>query len=466
MASKYCKGDVSMENRKAFWGPVSAIVVAQFLIIMNNAVINMATPAISHTYNITGAQRSWIINSYLVPFGALLLVGGSISEKLGHKRTLTGALVLFGIAAAGAGISPNIAWFVTCRCLQGMCAALMAPAALALLSITFSDSNQRSVAFSVYGLATGAAAGLGTIAGGVVTTVASWRWTLFMNLPLVLVALGAGAVWLRNVTVSPAGRWPNLFSAGLLAIGVSVSLTVLGYVTEGESIPLPSTTLMATVAVLCLVVFIRTERTSTHPLVPRDSTFNRDRIFGLIVVTVGGLGPTGFFVAMSMYLQLTYGLAASQASWVVLPYPLVMVVSSMFAPILSRRLGLRCVATLGLIVAAASCPFIATAAGSGWAWLELWLSLMAAGMALAFATGTQLAMTGVAEEESGSAGALTVAFPEIAGALGIATLVIVEGYSGFLACAILTGSVLMCGAVSEALTRTFNTKTPGTEPST
>src|SRR3984885_13106983 len=172
---------------KRYWS-LAVIALAQLMIVLDASVVIVALPSAQHALHISIANRQWVMSSYTLAFGSLLLLGGRIADYLGRKRMFVIGLIGFGIASALGGLAPDAAMLFAARALQGAFAAVMAPAALSLLTVTFTEAHERAQAFGVYGAIAGGGAAIGLVLGGVLTQYASWRWTLLINTPIALIA--------------------------------------------------------------------------------------------------------------------------------------------------------------------------------------------------------------------------------------------------------------------------------------
>src|ERR1019366_3492396 len=180
------------------WWILAVLSIAQLMVILDGTIVNIALPTAQHALNFSNADRQWIVTAYSLAFGSLLLLGGRISDYIGRKNALMIGLAGFALASAGGAAPQNFTELVTARTIQGVFGALLAPAVLALLTTTFTDPGERGKAFGIYGAVAGAGGAIGLILGGVLTTYASWRWTLFVNLVFAAIAASGSVLWLRN----------------------------------------------------------------------------------------------------------------------------------------------------------------------------------------------------------------------------------------------------------------------------
>src|ERR1700679_1639294 len=201
MTMEHAGGDgasVAEANYSRRWWILVVLGVAQLMVILDSTIINIALPTAQHDLHFTNADRQWIITAYSLAFGSLLLLGGRIGDRVGRKRALVIGLVGFAAASAIGGLSVNFTMLVIARTVQGAFGALLAPSVLALLTTTFTDPDERGQAFGIYGAVAGAGGALGLLLGGILTSYASWRWTLFVNLVFATSAAAGALLWLAG----------------------------------------------------------------------------------------------------------------------------------------------------------------------------------------------------------------------------------------------------------------------------
>src|SRR5277367_837734 len=204
------------DNYDRRWWILGVLGIAQLMVILDSTIVNIALPTAQGDLHFSNADRQWIVTAYSLAFGSLLLLGGRIGDMVGRKRALIVGLVGFAVASAIGGASVNFVMLVSARTVQGAFGALLAPSVLALLTTTFADPGERGQAFGIYGAIAGAGGALGLLLGGILTSYASWRWTLFVNLVFAATATAGALLWLKNdegVDHDPLDL-PGLFLAG------------------------------------------------------------------------------------------------------------------------------------------------------------------------------------------------------------------------------------------------------------
>lgn len=404
------------------WAPVAVIGSAQFLVIMNNAIINVALPSLVSDLRISPSDQSWVVTVYLLAFGALLLLGGRVGDVLGHRDVFVAGLAVTALAAIGSGLATSGGAYLLWRAAQGAAAAFVSPSAVALLSTAFVDPVSRAKAFGVYGAVTGAGGGVGLLLGGLLTDTWSWRWAMFASAPIAVVAIGGAYLALGSPAAGRRSTGPIRPLAALLIV-LAVGALLVTITRAGAGASAWSTGASLAVAAASAGGFLLAERRTEHPLVPPGVLASRDRLLGLLTVGTGALGLTGVFVVLSQRMQQEGGMTPMEAALAVLPYPVGMVFSTQFAPRLIARFGARRVAVAGLLASAAGIVPLASAGGAPYAVLTLpSLLFVSATIGPAFVSGTQLAMGGIVEEEAGVAGSLLNSASEIGGAVGVAVM--------------------------------------------
>lgn len=402
-----------------FWPPIIAIGLAQFLVIMNNAMINIALPSLATDLAITPANQSWIVTIYLLSFGSLLLLGGKIGDALGHRRVLVAGLAVTAVAALGTGLAESASGYLFWRGLQGAAAAFVSPAAIAQISTVFSAPTQRARAFGVYGAVTGAGGGAGLLLGGLLTDALSWRWAMFVSIPIAAVAM-IGVLY-----ALPTSRRTSTTPLRPLSVLLVIS-TVAALLFAITRVGVDSALTVCIALVIALAAggtLAAIERRATAPLVPRAYFRAPLRTLGLITVGSGALGLTGVFVVLSQQMQSEQGMSPMAAGLATAPYPIGMVLGAHFAPRLISRFGAPRVAIAGLGIAAVSVLPLTIAGSAAYSTVTLpALIVLSLAISPAFVAGTQLAMSEVADGDSGVAGALLNSASEIGGAIGVAAM--------------------------------------------
>lgn len=431
------------------WLALSVLALAQFLVVLDASIVNIALPVLGRQLGMDTAALAWVITAYVLAFGGLLLLGGRLADRYGHRRVFLIGTAGFVAASALAGLSVSSEMLLGARALQGVSAALLAPAALALLTHLFPDDAERTKALGVWGAVAGIGSAAGVLLGGVLTATLGWQAVFFVNVPVGALVLIAIPLLVTRDGVRTPGR---LDAAGAVTVtGALVAL--VGALSAVEQVgfvhPLPLVLLAA--ALLLGVAFIAIERRSAEPLVPLSVFRNRNLALGNTVMLLGGAAMVALFFALSVYMQAVLGYDALTAGLTQLPLAGVLVLVAGGAPALIARLGTRPVLIGALLVLTGGLLWLAAAPSDAVFAVHLLGPTLLIGIGLggAVVATTQLAVDGVEGAEAGLAGGLINTSQQIGGAVGLAVLGTVAGLR--------TAALTAGGApAAEALTGGFS----------
>ena len=404
------------------WLALGVIAIAQLMVVLDASIVNIALPSAQKALHISDANRQWVVTAYALAFGGLLLLGGRVADFIGRKRAFVIGLVGFGLASAVGGIAQNQAELFGARALQGVFAALMAPAALSLITITFTESRERARAFAVYGGISGGGAALGLILGGVLTEYASWRWTLLVNTPIALLTAAAAYVLVHE---SKAEGTPSYDIPGALTSTLGLVALVYGFTKANESgWSSASTISLLIAAVVLLASFVVIENRTAEPLLPTRVFTERNRAGAFLVALLSGLALFGMFLFLVYYLQGTLHYSAVKSGLAFLPFSAGIVVAAGIASNLLPRIGPRPLMVGGSTAAAVGMAwFTQIKVNSGYLLHVLPAEIvMSLGMGFAFVALSSTALVGVADRDAGVASALVNTTQQVGGSLGTALL--------------------------------------------
>jgi EmrB/QacA subfamily drug resistance transporter len=414
------------------WLALGVIAVAQLMIVLDASIVNIALPSAQRDLNISDADRQWVVTAYTLAFGGLLLLGGRIADFVGRKRVFVIGLIGFAAASALGGIASTAVLLYAARGLQGAFAALLAPAALSLISVTFTETKERATAFGVFGAISGGGAAIGLLLGGVLTEYASWRWCLGVNVPIALLAAWAATRVVRESKAEGDTKY-DIPGAVLVTLGL-VSL-VYGF-TEAAKEKNPgkstevlgwtdsSTLTFLGVAVVLLVAFVLWERRTAHPLLPLRVALDRNRGGSYLVFLFIGAGLFAMFLFLTFYFQATLGYSPLRSGFAFLPFSLGIIGGAGVISQLLPKLGPKPLMVPGLVAAAAGMLLLTqiTADTSYWTHVLPALLLMSVGMAAVFIPASSTALVGVGSHDAGVASALLNTSQQVGGSLGTALL--------------------------------------------
>ncbi|MEV7977309.1 DHA2 family efflux MFS transporter permease subunit [Streptomyces sp. NPDC086519] len=409
------------DNRR--WWALVVIALAQLMVVLDMTIVNIALPSAQVALHMSDGNRQWVITAYTLAFGGLLLLGGRIGDLAGRRVAFMTGLVGFAAASALGGAAVNQGMLFGARALQGVFAALLAPAALSLLATTFTDPKDRGKAFGIFGAIIGAGAAVGLLAGGFLTQYLDWRWCLYVNVPIALVAF-AGA-W---VLLPDGGRHPDarldvpgalLGSAGMLSL-------VYGF-SEAESRSWGDGLVLAllTGGVALLGLFGYWQTRARVPLLPMTVVRDRQRIGSFLTVLLVTVGMFGVFLFLTYYMQRVLGYSPVKTGVAYLPITVGMVTgSTQVAARLLHRVPPRMLIVPGLLLAAGALALIAQV-GVEPAYASHILPgmlMLGLGMGTAMMTSVSLATGNVAPRDSGAASATFNTAQQVGGSIGTALL--------------------------------------------
>ncbi|MFI7146945.1 MFS transporter [Nonomuraea sp. NPDC050022] len=403
---------------------LAAVAVVQFMVSLDLSVVNVGLPQIAAGLGFSAVGLTWVIHAYALTFGGLLLLGGKAADRYGRKRVLLLGLAVFGLASLVGGFAQDPGQLVAARAVQGIGAAAVAPAALALLTSTFPTGKARVRAFGVWSAVNAAGGALGVLIGGVLTQYASWRWVMFVSVPM---AAGALALAWRAVAADPPpirnGR-PDVLGAILATAGIA--LLVLGVVRTDQypwTSPITLTTLAGAAALLAAFVYV--ERTTTRDPLIRLGLFANRSVAGANAynLLVGGAMASAFYF-MSLYLQLVLGTGPALSGLEFLPFALGVVAGSILAIKLGYRLAPRTLLISGGLLTAAGFAWFGLISPDGTFITDvLGPSIVASvGFGLCLGPIVSIATAGVAPHETGAASGLLNSSRQIGSSLGLAAL--------------------------------------------
>nr|WP_324192784.1 MFS transporter [Nocardia cyriacigeorgica] len=405
------------------WWVLAVLGVAQLMVVLDATVVNIALPEAQRDLGFGDADRQWVITGYALAFGSLLLLGGRLSDLFGRRNTFIVGLIGFSVASAVGGAATNFEMLVGARIGQGVFGALLAPAALSLLTVTFTEPSERAKAFGIFGAVAGTGGAIGLLLGGVLTEWASWRWVMFVNLAFAAVALVGAVLLLAKHTVTER---PKLDIPGTIVVTAALFGIVYGFShaeTDGWTNPVTLAFLFGGAALLAVFVWLETR--VANPLLPLRVVLDRTRGGSFITVFVMGIGMFAIFLFLTYYMQLSLGYSPITTGVAFLPMVAAMIVSSTTTPsLLLPKLGPKIVVSAGFLIAAAGMAWL-TRIGldTGYTTHILpGLILMGLGLGGAMATAFQGATAGVHHEDAGVASATINTSQQVGGSIGTALL--------------------------------------------
>jgi EmrB/QacA subfamily drug resistance transporter len=418
------------------WLILAVIGIAQLMVVLDATVMNIALPSAQHALRFSLADRQWVVTAYTLAFGSLLLLGGRLADLFGRKLTfLVGLAGFAGVSAIG-GASVNFTMLISARACQGAFAALLAPAALSLLTTTFSDPKERGRAFGVYGAIAAGGGAVGLLLGGALTEYLSWRWALYINLFFAGLALIGGSMLL---TRQRSATRPKLDIAGVIGVSGAVFCLVYGFANAANHTwSTPSTYGFLAAGVVLLASFAWWELRAPHPLLPPKVALDRNRGAAYLSMLIVGSGMFATFLFLTYYLQQTLGYTPVTTGLAFLPITGGIAVSANVSNIvLMPRVGPRPVATAGMLIAAgAALWFSQLSVHSGYAADVVGpLILLGLGMGMVFAPAVNTGTFGVAPRDAGVASATVTVGQQLGASIGTSLLntIFASAVTGYIA---------------------------------
>lgn len=405
---------------------LAVILAAQLMVVLDTTIVNVALPHIQRGLDLSGSGLSWVLNAYILAFGGLLLLGARAGDLVGRRRVFLAGIALFTLSSLAGGLAATSWMLLAARTLQGLGAALAAPSALSLLTSVFVEGQERVRAIGLYTTVSAAGAAVGLIAGGLLTEFVSWRWVMFVNVPVGVVILAAG----RTVLVETARRQGRFDLAGALTSTVGMTSIVFGLVEAGTAGWGAPVTVGAFVAGLGLLAsFVRIERRADEPILPLRLLAHPVRTTANLARGLVYAGMYGMFFFLSLFLQDIQGYSSLRTGLAFLPIPVAVFMSSQVTSrVLVRRLPQKTVMLAGIAFAVVGL-LLPTRIQLDTSYLELLtgLVLIGIGTGISFVSLTSASLAEVDPADVGAASGLINVAQQIGAATGLAVLVTIFG---------------------------------------
>jgi EmrB/QacA subfamily drug resistance transporter len=405
------------------WLVLVIVGLAQFMVILDATIVNVALPSIQHGLHFSPASLQWIVNAYTLAFGGFLMLGGRAADLIGRRRLFLIGIVLFSAASLMNGLAGSAGILVAGRALQGLGGALVSPAALSVLTTTFSEGRERTTALGVWSAVAVGGGAVGLLLGGVLTSLFSWQWVFFVNVPVGVIAILLALRYVPESRVENARGGVDFVGA----VSMTAGLVVLVYALVNAQTAgwLSLTTLgLSAIAVALLATFVVVELRLRHPLI-RLGIFRMRSITGAnAAMLLVAAGMFALFYFASIYVQEVLGYSALRAGLAFLPVTAGIVIGAGLSQQLIPRVGVRRVGLVGMSIAAVGLILLSRipVAGTYLGDLLPGLMIMAIGMGLTFVPITLIATTNVEEDDAGLASGLLNTSQQLGGAIGLAVL--------------------------------------------
>ncbi len=405
------------------WLVLGVLGLAQLMVVLDATIVNIALPHAQASLGFDNADRQWIVTAYSLAFGSLLLLGGRLSDLFGRRTTFIVGLVGFAAMSAVGGAAVNFEMLVMARAGQGVFGALLAPAALSLLTTTFTDPSERGKAFGIFGAIAGGGGALGLLLGGMLTEWADWRWCLYVNLVIAAIALVGAVLFIGKHT---ADHRPKLDLPGVVTVSAALFSIVYGFSnaeTNGWADWATITWLVAGAVLLATFVWLQSR--TAHALLPLRVILDRTRGGSYLTVFIVGIGMFGIFLFLTYYLQQNLGFSPIRTGLAFLPMIGVLIVTATTATgVLLPRFGPRWLMAGGMLIAAVGMLLLTqlTETSTYAAHILPGLLVMGLGLGASMAPAMQGAVSGVAPDDAGVASATVNTMQQVGGSVGTALL--------------------------------------------
>ncbi|WP_370946830.1 MFS transporter [Amycolatopsis sp. cg5] len=405
------------------WAILAVIGIAQLMVVLDATVVNIALPSAQHSLGFGDDARQWVVTAYALAFGSLLLLGGRVADLFGRKNALMVGLAGFAIVSAIGGAANGIEMLLIARAAQGVFGALLAPAALSLLTTTFTDPKERGRAFGVFGAIGGGGAALGLLLGGVLTEYLDWRWCMFVNIIFAVIAFAGAAVLLKS---QPSGNRPKLDIPGTITASAGLFALVYGF-SNAESDSWSSASVWGFLAagLVLLTAFVMIQQRAGHPLLPMRVLLDRNRGGSFLAMFLLAIGMFAIFLFLTFYVQQNLRFSPIESGVAFLPMVATLMIAATSATtVLLPRFGPKPLVPTGMVIAAAGLFWLSaidtTSTYAGGVLLPL--MVMGVGIGLAMAPAMSVAVLGVDEHDAGVASAAVNTMQQIGGSIGTALL--------------------------------------------
>jgi EmrB/QacA subfamily drug resistance transporter len=413
----------AQEFRDRRWLALALLALAQFVVVLDASIVNVALPSIGTDLNFSQENLSWVVNAYTLTFGGFLLLGGRMADLLGRRRLFIAGLVVFALASLAGGLANSEGQLIAARAVQGLGAALLSPAALSLITVIFAEGRERNTAMGVWGAVAGSGGAAGVLLGGMLTEWAGWEWVLFVNVPIGL----AAAMFAPRLLPESRNAGARHFDiAGAVTVTVGLSTLVYALVDASDA-GWGSTQTIGLIAVALALIgsFVLIELRTKAPLVPFPGIFRLRTISGInVTALLIAASLFAMFFFMSLYMQQVLGYDALKTGLSYLPLAFGIIVSAGIASPLVTRFGFKPILVLGLLLAAGGLLWLTQISVDGSYLSDLLgpMLLSAVGLGFAFVPMMIAAVAGVEHEEAGLASGLINTSQQVGGALGLAIL--------------------------------------------
>jgi EmrB/QacA subfamily drug resistance transporter len=405
------------------WLILILLALAQFMVVLDVAIVNVALPAIQQAFHMSQENLQWIVTMYTLTFGGFLLLGGRAADLFGRRRVFLSGVMLFTLASLACGLAQSETWIIIARGVQGLAGAFMSPAALSIVLVTYKEGHERNVALSVWGAVASGGAAAGVLLGGILTQYLDWRWNFFVNVPVGIIVV-LTALWILDRHDSTVEHNELDLPGAVLATGGLISLVYALVKAPTNGWTSTSSLIFFGIAFLALTAFVINERRAKHPLVPLGIFRIRNLTGADLLMFFMAAGMFSIFFFTTLYLQLILGYSPVKTGFSFLIMPIIIAIVATNIPRLIQKIGYKPILMVAPLIVSAGLYWLShiPVNGTFWGNVAPGLMLMAFGMGATFVSGTVAATAGVPHHESGLASGLLNTSQQVGGALGLAVL--------------------------------------------
>jgi EmrB/QacA subfamily drug resistance transporter len=405
------------------WLILILLALAQFMVVLDVSIVNVAIPSIQKAFNMSPASLQWIITAYTITFGGFLLLGGRAADLFGRRKIFLSGITLFTLASLACGLAQSSGQIVVFRAIQGLAAAFMSPAALSIVLVTYKEGHDRNVALSVWGAVAAGGAAVGVLAGGIFTQYLDWRWNFFVNVP---VGIAVVAIAMRILDRHESAVEHNnldlpgavLATGGLMLLVYTLVKAPVNGWTSAHSLTFFAISLAA------LIAFVINEKRVRHPLMPLHifKIRNLSGADSMMLFMAAGMFSVFFFTTLYLQNILGYTPIRTGLSFLIVPFAVGLTATNV--PKLIKKIGFKPILMVAPLFVAAGLLYLSRIPvdGTFWGNVAPGLILMGLGMGGTFVSATIAGTTGVPHHESGLASGLLTTSQQVGGALGVAVL--------------------------------------------
>lgn len=406
------------------WLALVFLALAQFLVVLDSSIVNIALPSIGHDLILSTDTLTWVITAYIVPMGGLLLLGGRLADRFGHRRIFMIGVIGFIIGSTAAGMSSSIEWLLGSRAIQGASAGFLAPSALALVTLLFTKPNERAKALGIWGIVAGLGSGVGVLLGGILTSLLGWSAIFFINVPIGVLVIATIPKLITKDSISQNMK-TDVLGAVTVTAGLGALVTALSAANQVE---LTTMLALAVIGLALLITFIFIEKRTKEPLLPFSIFQNASVARGNLAMLLLGGATIGLFFGISVYMQSVLQYDALTTGLAQLPLVGALIVSAGMIPVVMNRIGTERSLVGSLLLFAAGLIWLSFAPSNASFVIHLLGPTIVLGIGLggSLVATTALAITGVAKREEGLAGGLVNSSQQFGGAVGITILVVLS----------------------------------------